>query len=89
MNAASNMAFETYSPVNPQPVLSVVDSTNGPLVTWPASAGVFALYTTTNLAVPAAWIPATNPSPVLLNGQWQLALQTNGSSNRFFRLQSR
>ncbi|HUE37132.1 MAG TPA: hypothetical protein VMO20_07055, partial [Candidatus Acidoferrum sp.] len=31
MNAASNMVFETYSPVNPQPVLSVVDSGQRPV----------------------------------------------------------
>jgi hypothetical protein len=89
MTVASNSAFSGFSAVNPQPTLTVGANPSGPVLTWPAAAGVFTLYETTNLTPPALWQPATNPSPSLLNGQWQLPIAPAGSGAVFYRLQAR
>jgi hypothetical protein len=86
MTVASNTALASYSVVNPRPTLSMVPSGNGPLLSWPTNAGVFALFTTTNLLPPPAWVPATNV-PMQTNGQWQVSLGTNLAGSQFYRLQ--
>jgi hypothetical protein len=85
LTVASNTALASYSAVNPQPQLSVAASGNGPLLSWPYNAGPFTLLTTTNLASPPAWVPATN-SAVLVNGQWQVQLSTGDPGRHFYRL---
>jgi hypothetical protein len=84
-SVASNAAFVSFSTVNPEPPLSVAASGNGAVLNWPTSAGPFTLYTATNLAPPAVWLPVTNP-PVLTNGQWQISLPP-ASGSHFYRLQ--
>ena len=86
MTVASNATLVSYSEVNPQPLLSLA-SADGPVLTWPASGGVFKLYSATNLASPATWLPVTNPSPSLTNGRWQIPLQPHDNDSRFYRLQ--
>ncbi len=87
MTAASNSTFSAYSVVNPQPTLSATHSGNAPALTWPASAGVFTLYTTTSLT-PPAWVPVS-AQPVLINSQWQYTLAASGGSIQYYRLQAR
>jgi hypothetical protein len=87
MTAASNTFFATYSTVNPRPTLSVAAAESGPLLTWPASAGVFTLHVATHLAPPIDWSPAAE-SAVLVEGQWRASLSPAGGS-RFYRLQPR
>jgi hypothetical protein len=87
MTVAGNSTLATYSPVNPQPTLSLVSSPSGPLLTWPASAGIFTLYTATNLTPPATWLPVTN-SPTLVSNQWQFPLEQTGADSQFYRLQA-
>jgi hypothetical protein len=86
MTVASNTALTSYSVVNPRPTLSMDSSSNGPVLSWPTNAGVFTLFTTTDLVSPPAWVPATNV-PVQSNGQWQVSLGTNIDGNQFYRLQ--
>ena len=85
VNVASNTAFASCSTINPQPLLSAVASTNGPLLTWSQAAGPFSLYVATNLVPRAIWVPATNPV-ILVNGQWEATIPP-GSGSRFYRLQ--
>ena len=86
MTAAANTSFQNYSAVNPRPALAVVPAGGGLTVSWPASSGVFALFTTTNVSPPATWVPVTN-SAVLTNGQWQVLLGTGSNDRQFYRLQ--
>ncbi|HWH69348.1 MAG TPA: hypothetical protein VNT26_08170, partial [Candidatus Sulfotelmatobacter sp.] len=86
MTVAGNSALQSYSTVNPQPKLVWTSTGSGLQFTWPASAGVFGLYMATNLTSPGVWQPATNPA-VLVNGQWQVLLGTNGPGQVFYRLQ--
>jgi hypothetical protein len=88
LNVASNSAFTSSSPVNPSPALSAANSTSGPVLTWPASSGVFIVYTTTNLTPPAVWVPATNAASYV-NGQWQSPIVPPGNGAQFYRLQAR
>jgi hypothetical protein len=89
MTAASNLAFSSYSQVNPRPALAVAPSSGGPRLIWPSSDGVFTLYSASSLAAPVTWVPATNPA-ALLDGHWQVALKDSGESSggRFYQLRS-
>lgn len=87
-NVSSNADFAAISPVNPQPALSIVSNNGAPALSWPWNAGVFTVYSTTNLSAPA-WAPVTNPAPGLSDGTWQLPLPTNSAGPIFFRLQAR
>jgi hypothetical protein len=87
MTVVSNTLFATYSAVNPRPTLSVAVAQSGPLLTWPASAGVFTLHAATSLVPPIDWSAATE-SAVLVEGQWRASLSPAGGS-RFYRLQTR
>lgn len=86
---AANSTFESYSAVTQQPpVLTLVPGGgSGGLLAWAGSGVGFTLYTTTNLAPPVVWTPATN-QPVLSNNQWQIALPVAGSASCFYRLKS-
>ncbi|HZM05717.1 MAG TPA: DUF2341 domain-containing protein [Candidatus Saccharimonadales bacterium] len=88
LNVASNLAFTASSAVNPSPSLSYTNSSAGPVLTWPSAAGVFAVYTTTNLALPAIWLPATN-AVAYINGQWQSPVLPPANGAQFYRLQAR
>ena len=87
MSAASNSTFSSYSPVNPRPALALAHFGGGPRLVWLSSDGVFRLYTTSSLAAPVEWVPATNPA-ALVDGQWQVALQPNSATTRFYQLRS-
>jgi Concanavalin A-like lectin/glucanases superfamily/Domain of unknown function (DUF2341) len=88
LNVESNSLFNNYSAVNPSPSLSYVESPAGVWLTWPAASGVFELYTTTNLAPPAVWEPATNAA-AYVNGLWQAPLVPPANGSQFYRLQAR
>ncbi|HZM05718.1 MAG TPA: DUF2341 domain-containing protein [Candidatus Saccharimonadales bacterium] len=84
-----NMAqgsYVSYSAVNLQPVLTIITSTNGYTLSWPANDGVFTLEATTNLTPPASW-SAVTPGPVITNGVYQETVQPLSGSH-FYRLQS-
>jgi hypothetical protein len=88
MTVVSNAVLEDYSTVTQQPpVMSIAGGGTGATLTWPASGVGFTLYTTTNLAPPVTWTLTTN-EPTLTNNQWQIALPADGSSVRFYRLES-
>ena len=85
---ASNSVLQNYSAVVQQaPALGINAGAGGITLSWAGSGVGFVLCTTTNLASPAAWSPATN-QPTLVNGQWQINLPPDNSSTRFYRLQS-
>jgi hypothetical protein len=88
MTVASNAAFAAYSSVTQQvPTLSLVLSSTNLLLSWPASAIGFSLYTTTNLTPPATWTRVLTP-PTLLGNRWQIALALSATATtHFFRLQ--
>lgn len=54
---------------------------------WPATNGIFRLFTATNLTPPVTWLQATN-APVLSNNFWLAPISTAGSRQRFYRLQT-
>jgi hypothetical protein len=85
MSTASNNLLTTYSTINPRPTLSTVISGPNLCVSWPTNAGPFTLFTTTNLAPPVTWLPATN-TPVSLNDTWQIQVPAS-SGPRLYRLQ--
>jgi autotransporter-associated beta strand protein len=62
-------------------------SITGDTLTWPAEAGWFSLYSTTNLAPSVAWTSITN-TPVFINNQWRVTLPAATNGQRFFRLQT-
>lgn len=88
LNVASNSVFNTFSPVNPSPSLSILETSGTIALTWPANSGAFKLYTTTNLALPALWLPATNVLS-FANGQWQSLVSPSAQQSQFYRLQAR
>lgn len=87
MNATSNGIFNSASAVNPSPVIGVTNSNNMTIVDWPQSAGVFVLYTSTDLST-GSWTPATN-AVSYSGGQWQAAIVPSATGAQFFRLQAR
>jgi hypothetical protein len=87
LNAASNNIFTSSSAVNPRPVLSCSNSAAGTLLTWPESAGVFVIYTATNLTPPVVWLPATNAASCV-NGQWQALISPPTNGVQFYQLQA-
>jgi hypothetical protein len=87
LNMASNSVFTSSSAVNLPPMLSCASSASGPLLTWPVTAGVYVIYTATNLAPPVAWLPATNV-PAYVNGQWQSQISPPANGTQFYQLQA-
>jgi hypothetical protein len=57
------------------------------LLTAPADATYFTLYSATDFTPPVNWIPATNTA-VLTNNQWCVAMPAATNGQRFFRLQT-
>jgi hypothetical protein len=89
MTVASNTAFAASAPVIRQtPPLGLVAGAGGLVLSWPANGVGFALYAATNLIPPVPWTLVTN-APVLVNGQWQIAVPPDDSAGWFYRLQSR
>jgi len=88
LSVASNNVFNSFSAVNPSPSLCYTNSSAGAFLTWPEDSGVFAVYTTTNLAPPAVWLPVTNGA-TYINGQWQSPVLLPASGAQFYRLQAR
>jgi hypothetical protein len=88
LNVASNSIFTNSSVVNPSPPLTFASAPTGAFLTWPAASGVFALYTTTNLATPTLWLPSTNAA-TCVNGQWQSPILPTTNGAQFYRLQAR
>jgi len=88
MTVASNAAFATYSSVTQQiPTLSFASSATNLLLTWPANAVGFALYTATNLTPPVSWSPVL-VAPLLVSNQSQVLLgRPVTATTHFFRLQ--
>ena len=70
------------------PTLGAAANQNGLILTWPGSVGGnFAVEQTTSLAPPTAWVPVTDSSAVLVNGQYQIQVSSSNSA-RFFRLRA-
>jgi hypothetical protein len=67
--------------------LTLARKTNSLLLAWPADAGPFSLYSSTNLTRPVTWLRVTN-APFLTNGLWVAPLPLGTNSPRFFRLQT-
>jgi len=54
---------------------------------WPAEAGLYSLFTASNLSPNTIWIRATN-TPILSNGLWEIAWPAATDASRFYRLQT-
>jgi len=88
MNVLSNTTFASYSTVTQQlPALALTSGANGLTLNWPGNGVGFALFTTTDLASPTVWSPATNTAS-LVNNQWQVVVPPTDSNVRFYRLRS-
>jgi hypothetical protein len=90
-NTSSDLSFDfaleaTYGVSRP-PALTFLGSAGSPTLQWPANAGFFALWTTTNLAPPVVWVPAAETA-VYADGFWQAPLALTNGPSRFFRLQT-
>jgi putative glycosyl hydrolase/concanavalin A-like lectin/glucanase superfamily protein/putative Ig domain-containing protein len=72
--------------IDPLPSLKIARSGRVLVLSWPAAASYFALYSATNLAAPIAWTPVTTV-PELLNGSWTVSISLPIIGNIFFRLQ--
>jgi len=85
---ASNLVLENYSTVTQQPpALTLGVGGGGSSLSWIGSGVGFALYTTTNLASPAAWLLATNQA-IFNSNRWQITLPAATSVPQFYRLKS-
>ena len=82
-----DLEFTAHVLVVPPAVLDIALSSGAPALSWPAAAGNFLLYTTTNMTPPVTWLPATNEA-FILNGQWTIPLTGPTNGGRFYRLQS-
>ena len=83
--APASEHFRTVTSIS-TPALSFSAANQVLLLTWPANAGAFLLYSTTNLAPPAAWIRVVD-SVVFNDGEWQVRIQPDDQAH-FYRLQS-
>jgi hypothetical protein len=86
--AIDNLSFSataaTIAPTNALSLSLQGTSANPFVITWPATASGYQLYSATNLAPPVTWIPVTTPA-VQSNGTFYLTiLPTN--AGQFFRL---
>ncbi len=73
------------SAVNPAPTLSISMVEGIPALSWPASAGAFVVFMTTNLLPPTFWSPVASP-PTYLGGHWEVPVNST-QARAFFRLQ--
>jgi hypothetical protein len=72
--------------INPLPILQITRPPSTVLLSWPAAASYFAVYSATNLAPPIKWTLVTT-TPNLANGYWSISINLAITGNRFFRLQ--
>ncbi len=88
---SSDLSFElelTGSVLLPSPPeLQATLAGSSLMLTAPAEASYFTLFSTTNLAPPVNWSPAPSPA-VLSNNQWRVALPAATNGARFYRLQA-
>ena len=77
-----NIRFYSLAP----PRLEIVAGGSGATLSWPVSAGGYALETTTNLSA-ATWETVTNPPPIY--GDRYLVTNSAPDATRFFRLRQR
>ncbi|HEY5915466.1 MAG TPA: DUF2341 domain-containing protein [Verrucomicrobiae bacterium] len=85
LTAAGNNVLTAYSAVNPRPTLSFSANQASPEISWPASAGAFALFMATNLLPPVFWMSVPAP-PMYFGTQWRMPLNPTGSA-AFYRLE--
>jgi uncharacterized repeat protein (TIGR03803 family) len=79
-SAGAGTVFSLFIP----PQLTIISSGANVILMWPTNYSGYALQSTTNLAVPAAW--ATNsPAPVVVNGQNAVTNPISGTQ-QFYRL---
>jgi hypothetical protein len=64
--------------------LSIAQSGNNVIVSWPTNCAGFTLQFATNLAPPAAWT-SNSPAPAVVNGQNTVTIPISGTQ-QFFRL---
>jgi hypothetical protein len=67
--------------------LDLVSSVGGTALRWPFEAGLFQLYSATNLSPPAFWMRVPD-SPVFTNGYWVVPVPIRSNQARFYRLQT-
>jgi hypothetical protein len=64
--------------------LSIAQSGNNVIVSWPTNSAGFNLQSAINLAAPAAW-SSNSPAPVVVNGRNTVTIPISGTQ-QFFRL---
>lgn len=82
----SDSSFVSYSSVNLEPMLSIINATNGYILWWPTNDGAFTLETATSVSHSAAWTPVISSSAVITNGVWEQFVQP-AAGNHYYRLQ--
>jgi hypothetical protein len=65
--------------------LSLSHSGGNLILTWPAGAGAFKLYSSDTIGPLAVWTPVST-APVLVDGEWQVLLPVSLQGTRFYRL---
>jgi hypothetical protein len=83
--SSPNSPVATVGVVVTAPPLSLAASNTNLQLSWPAYAGSFGLFSTTNLALPTVWSPVTNPV-VNESGILVVTLPPGTNGGRFFRL---
>jgi len=83
--ASPNSPVANVGVVVTEPPLNLAVSETNLQLSWPAYAGNFGLFSTTNLALPAGWSPVTNPV-VNESGILVVTLPPETNGCRFFRL---
>jgi autotransporter-associated beta strand protein len=88
---SSDLGFDlelTGTVLLPQPPeLRAVIAGSSLVLTAPDTASYFTLHSTTNLAPPVIWTPATNTA-VFTSNQWRVTVPVPTNGQRFFRLQA-
>jgi hypothetical protein len=72
--------------IDPLPTLQLARSQGAIVLSWPAAASYFTVYSATNLAPPIKWTLVMT-TPNLSNGYWSISINLAITGNRFFRLQ--
>jgi autotransporter-associated beta strand protein len=69
------------------PALTLTQTAGELVITWPAEAGAFNLFTTDDLAPGLVWTLVTNAATPI-NDQWSVVLPSSAEGQRFYRLQT-
>jgi fibronectin type 3 domain-containing protein len=85
VNGAGQSANSAEVSVATQPGMTLIQIGNGIILSWPAWAGNYNVYATTNLSAPVAWQLVTN-APQSNNGAFYLNLPVTNSGQQFYRL---